>query len=208
MLDLKNTSLANLNHTELEDLCKSCNLCSLAKNRTNTVFSSGPIPAKIMAIGEAPGEEENLQGKPFVGEAGLLLEKIFDSINIKLREDLYITNLLKCHPPDNRTPLPEEIKSCRNYLLAQIQLVQPKIIILIGNSAFQNILQVKTSISNARGNWYKIKVNYMSEDLYLMPVFHPSYLLQNSSKKPDSPKWLTWQDFKEIKAALDFYKNK
>ena len=134
-----------------------------------------------------------------------MLSKIFESVEIDRESQVYITNVVKCRPPGNRTPLPTEIESCKPYFLRQIQLVQPKILILIGTPALKTILEEVLTISKVRGKWYRAKVSYMDEDLFIMPIFHPSYLLRNQSREKGSPKWLTWQDMQEVKAALSFY---
>ncbi|MBT3261719.1 uracil-DNA glycosylase [bacterium] len=200
------TPFDQISLAETAQKCQECSLCPLHKTRHCTVFGCGPENATVLAIGEAPGQEEDLKGLPFVGEAGLLLRKIFASVNINPETEIYITNLLKCRPPSNRKPLPEEITQCQNYLIKQIQTIKPKIIILIGSTSLKALLDKTLSITQTRGNWHQIKVNHLKSPLYLMPVFHPSYLLKNPSNKKGLPKWLTWQDFKEIKAALDFYK--
>jgi DNA polymerase len=158
-----------------------------------------------MIIGEGPGENEDLEGKPFVGKAGQLLTKILESVGINREDDAYIANTVKCRPPENRTPLTSEIDACKEYLIRQIQLVQPKILILLGNPSLKTILGETYTITKSRGSWFKTSVNYMDEELYIMPMFHPSYLLRNASKEKGSPKWLTWKDAQEVKAALEFY---
>tara|TARA_A100001015_G_scaffold233068_1_gene264081 strand:- start:126 stop:749 length:624 start_codon:yes stop_codon:yes gene_type:complete len=206
MLDINlKTPYETLSQESFISKVKNCTSCALHKTRTNVVFGHGPIPCNAMIIGEGPGEQEDLSGKPFVGKSGNLLTKILDSVGINREKDLFIANTVKCRPPGNRTPFQEEITSCKGYLIRQIQLVQPKILILLGAPALKTILEEKLSISKVRGNWYKISVNYMTDPLYIMPIFHPSYLLRNASREVNSPKWHTWQDFKQVKAALDFY---
>jgi len=158
-----------------------------------------------MVIGEGPGEQEDLSGLPFVGKAGQLLTKIFESVGIDREKDAYIANTVKCRPPQNRTPLPTEIEACKPYLIRQIQLVKPRILILLGSPSLKTILEEPLAITQVRGKWFQGKVEYMDEPLYIMPLFHPSYLLRNASRDKGSPKWLTWQDMQEVKAALDFY---
>ena len=156
-------------------------------------------------LGEAPGQQEDEQGKPFVGRSGQLLTKIFESVGIDREKEVFIANTVKCRPPKNRDPKPEEIKACNPFLVRQVQLVQPRILMLLGSPALKTILQESIPISKARGKWYKAQVNYMEEPLYIIPIFHPSYLLRQHSREKNSPKWLTWQDFKEVKSAMDFY---
>jgi uracil-DNA glycosylase len=206
MFDINNKNdCSGLTFQELSDKCLTCTNCSLNETRTTVVFGTGPVPCNLMVIGEGPGEQEDSQGKPFVGNAGQLLTKILGAVGINRENDLYITNIVKCRPPQNRNPFPEEIESCRNYLVQQINLIKPKIIILLGSPALKTILGAELGITRERGKWFTLKVDYMDDLLYLMPAFHPSYLLRNESKAKGSPKWLTWQDMKEVKAALDFY---
>lgn len=192
---------------EFKHTVLTCEQCDLCKTRTQVVFGEGPIPSNIMIIGEGPGEQEDIEGRPFIGRAGQLLSKILESVGIDRKEDCYIANIVKCRPPNNRTPLKEEIDACKGYLIKQIQLVRPKIVLLLGTPALKTILEETLTISKARGKWYKTTVDYMEDPLYIMPLFHPSYLLRNPSKDEGAPKWLTWQDMKEIKATLDFYKS-
>lgn len=208
MLDLfQKTPYDILTYPELETLCKQCTLCDLCKTRTQVVVGHGKVPSHVMVIGEGPGEQEDLHGKPFIGKAGQLLTQIFESVGINREEETYITNVVKCRPPENRTPHPAETLACKPYLIRQIQLVQPKILILLGAPSLKTVLEESQSISKVRGQWYKVPTPYMEELLYIMPMFHPSFLLRNQSKEKGSPKWLTWQDMKEVKAALDYYKN-
>ena len=205
MIDFnKITSYDDLNHEDLEKHAKNCESCELFADRQNVVFYSGNTNANLMLVGEGPGQQEDEQGVPFVGRSGKLLTKILESVEIN-RDDIYIANTVKCRPPNNRTPLPNEMDVCRDYLVRQVQIVQPKIICLLGTAAMKSILGPTESITKIRGKWITTSVDYMDEDLYLMPIFHPSYLLRNSSKEKGAPKWLTWQDMKEVKAALSFY---
>ena len=178
--------------------CLVCNKCELAKSRTKIVFSDGIPNNKLMLIGEAPGYWEDQKGKPFVGKAGQLLDKIFECVGLSRDKDVYICNTLKCRPPNNRNPLPEEKLACKEYLDAQIKILKPKIIIVCGNIALNSMLPDVSGITRARGKWYDGP--YGSK---MIPIFHPSYLLRNDSRKKGSPKWLTWQDIKEIKLAYD-----
>ena len=194
--------------TSLDDLnleANNCHQCVLAKTRNKVVFGKGSKNSNILIIGEAPGKEEDLTAEPFVGRAGKLLTEILLSIKLT-RDDVYITNTVKCRPPNNRTPEQAEIDACKAYLIRQIQLVQPKILLLLGTPSLKTILEESLTITKVRGTWYKATVNYMDEPLYIMPLFHPSYLLRNSSKEKGKPKWLTWQDMKEVASALQFYK--
>jgi DNA polymerase len=155
-----------------------------------------------MIIGEGPGAQEDEQGLPFVGKAGQLLTKILESVDINRETDVYIANTVKCRPPNNRDPLPAEVNACQDYLIRQIQVIQPRILLLLGAPSLKNVLGPDHKISKVRGQWFKANVEYMDEPLYIMPLFHPAYLLRNQSRNEGSPKWLTWQDMKEVKAAL------
>ena len=189
----------------LKDICLSCEKCPLSKERTQVVFGTGPQDADLMIVGEGPGEQEDISGQPFVGRAGKLLNKILESVGINRETDAFVSNIVKCRPPGNRNPETEEVSSCQDYLIRQIQLIQPKLLLLLGSPALKSFFPDSPSISKVRGKWIPVEVNYSESPLYIMPAFHPSYLLRQSSKEAGSPKWLTWQDFKELKAALDFH---
>lgn len=151
-----------------------------------------------MIIGEGPGAKEDESGLPFVGRAGQMLSKILEKGNIDRQSETYICNIVKCRPPANRVPTVDEAAACRPYLEAQIDFVKPKLIILAGATAVAGVLRVKEPISKIRGKWFEYR-----NGAKVMPVFHPSYLLRNDSKEVGSPKWLMWQDIKEVRAALD-----
>lgn len=180
--------------------CSVCEKCALSRTRHHIVFSDGVPNPKLMLIGEAPGYNEDMQGKPFVGKAGQLLDRIFASVGFS-RKDIYICNTIKCRPPENRNPLPEEKDACWDYLKAQIDIIQPKIILLCGNVAVQSILGNVGGITKVRGKWFK--GGEIVHGAKLMPIFHPSYLLRNDSREKGSPKWLMWQDIQEIRNAYD-----
>jgi DNA polymerase len=158
-----------------------------------------------MIVGEAPGEQEDLQGVPFVGKAGQLLTKMLEAVGIDRESQVYIANTVKCRPPQNRTPLASEMTACKPFLIRQIQLIQPRVMVLLGSPALKTILEELAPISQVRGKWVQATVPYMDEPLYIMPMFHPSYLLRNQSREKGSPKWLSWQDMQEVRQALDFY---
>ena len=200
------TEFDTLDYPALESTCKTCTRCELSETRTNVVVGSGPVPCDIMIIGEGPGEQEDLEGKPFIGKAGKLLTKILESVGINRDTEVYIANTVKCRPPKNRTPFTKEIEACKPYLIRQIQCVKPKILLCLGAPSLKTVLEEQLPISKVRGNWYKAPVNYMEDNLYIMPMFHPSYLLRNQSSKKESPKWYTWQDIQEVKLALTYYK--
>ena len=185
----------------IHNKCSVCEKCVLSKSRHHVVFSDGKPNSKLMLIGEAPGYNEDMQGKPFVGKAGQLLDKIFASVGLYRNEHVYICNTIKCRPPENRNPLPEEKEACREYLKAQIDIIQPKIILLCGNVAVQSILGNVGGITHIRGKWFD--GGEIVHGAKLMPIFHPSYLLRNDSREKGSPKWLMWQDIQEIKRVYD-----
>lgn len=187
--------------TQLEKVrqkCLHCDKCSLCKTKTNTVFSAGVPNSKIMLIGEAPGYYEDIQGEPFVGKAGLLLDKILGCVGFSRKENIYICNTLKCRPPENRDPLPEEKTACSEYLNAQIDILKPRIILLCGKVAAYSFIDTTLGITKLRGKWYE-GPNFSK----MMPIFHPSYLLRNDSREKGSPKWLMWQDIKEVRKVYD-----
>jgi DNA polymerase len=176
---------------ELENMVLNCHLCNLSKSRNKVVFGEGNPSSKIMFIGEAPGREEDLQGKPFVGRSGELLTKMIENVLDIKREEVYITNVVKCRPSQNRDPEIEEVESCKPYLLKQIEIINPKIIVTIGRIAFRYLLNNETPITKARGNLYDFK------GIKVIPTFHPSYLLRNPSKKKEA-----FIDLKFIKEFL------
>lgn len=178
--------------------CLKCQRCSLAQTRTNSVFSDGIPNSKLMLIGEAPGANEDMQGKPFVGRAGQLLDKIFESVGLSREKDVYICNTLKCRPPENRDPLPSEKEACRSYLEAQLSLLKPRLILLCGRVALTSFLPEVASISKVRGKWFDGPFGSK-----MMPIFHPSYLLRNPNHTPGSPKALMWEDIQEVKRAYE-----
>ena len=178
--------------------CAACQKCGLCQTRTKSVFSGGVPNNKLMLIGEAPGFFEDQQGEPFVGKAGQLLDKIFESVGLSRQKDIYICNTIKCRPPNNRDPLPEEKNACREYLDAQLDILRPKIILLCGKVALKSFIDTDLGITKVRGQWFD-----GPNDAKMMPIFHPSYLLRNAQKTVGSPKWLMWQDIQEIKRVYD-----
>ena len=191
-------------YEELENIyqkCLSCHKCGLGDTRHNIVFSDGIPNPKLMLIGEAPGFYEDKEGKPFVGKAGQLLDKIFESVGLTRKRDVYICNTVKCRPPENRNPEPQEKEACWEFFKAQMDIIQPKIILLCGNVAVQSILGNIGGITKIRGKWFS--GGDIVHGAKLMPIFHPSYLLRNDSREKGSPKWLMWQDIQEIKREYD-----
>ncbi len=180
-----------LNLFEIEDLKKevlSCIKCSLAQGRTNVVFGEGNLQAKLMCIGEGPGRDEDLQGRPFVGKSGQLLDKILAACGFSRAENVFIANIVKCRPPNNRAPLPEEKAQCSPYLMKQIELINPKIIVLLGATAL-SLIDDSYKITRIRGQWL------LWRGYWVMPTYHPAALLRNPSLKVE-----TWEDFKKVVA--------
>lgn len=177
----------------------ACTRCALHMGRTHSVFSDGNPAAPLMLIGEGPGQNEDETGIPFVGKAGQLLTQILASVRIDRKSDIYICNVVKCRPPQNRAPEPDEMDACFSYLKAQIDFVRPKIMLLAGATAMRGVLGLKIGITKVRGQWFDTPY-YGAK---AMPIFHPSYLLRNQSKEKGSPKWLMWQDIQEVRRMLD-----
>ena len=192
------TEQENKELDKIKEKCLLCQKCPLSKTRTNIVFSGGIPNHKMMLIGEAPGFYEDQKGEPFVGKAGQLLDKILASVGFSRNEHLYICNTLKCRPPENRDPLPEEKEACKEYLEAQINILKPRIILLCGRVAVQSMLDTKQGIIKIRGKWFE-GPNFSK----MMPIYHPSYLLRNDSREKGSPKWQMWQDIQEIRRVYD-----
>lgn len=182
---------------KIKEVALTCTSCALSEKRTQVVFSDGNHTAPIMIVGEGPGENEDKTGIPFVGKAGQLLTKILESVQISREHDIYIANVVKCRPPENRVPLNEEVEACSFYLKKQIELSKASIILLTGATAMKAILNQTAPISKVRGEWIQWKGRWV------MPIFHPSYLLRNSSREVGAPKWLMWQDIKKVKAKLN-----
>ncbi|MEJ7860170.1 MAG: uracil-DNA glycosylase [Pyrinomonadaceae bacterium] len=169
----------------------NCTRCTLCESRTKIVHSDGNREANLMFVGEAPGANEDAEGRPFVGKAGQLLNKIIESIGLK-REDVFIGNVNRCRPPQNRQPTPLEAATCKPFLLREISVVRPKVIVVLGNTATQNLLGTKVGITKLRGefqDYFGVKV---------MPTFHPAYLLRDPSKKRE-----TWEDMKKVRDFLN-----
>ena len=166
------------NWEQLEETAKECKKCKLCQNRNNVVFGTGNRQASLMFIGEGPGADEDLQGTPFVGKAGKLMNMAFEAIGLK-REEVYIANIVKCRRPGNRNPQDDEANACLDYLRNQVILVKPKIIVLLGSVALKNILGKEYGITASRGKWIERK------GILYMPTWHPAALLRDESKKID-----------------------
>jgi len=176
---------------ELRREMLACHKCPLGKTRTNLVFGVGNPMANLMFVGEAPGRDEDLQGEPFVGRAGQLLTKIIEAIGLK-RSEVYIANVLKCRPPGNRNPLPEEIVLCMPYLIKQIEIIQPKVLCALGTFAAQTLLNTKAPVGTLRGKFHDYK------GIPMMVTFHPAYLLRNPNDKAK-----VWDDMKKVRDYLN-----
>jgi uracil-DNA glycosylase len=173
------------------DLGSDCSRCKLhTLGRRQVVFGVGNPNADLMFVGEAPGADEDVQGEPFVGRAGQLLTKIIEAIDMK-REDVYIANVIKCRPPQNRNPEPDEVEQCEPFLFRQIATIKPKVIVALGKFAAQSLLKTSEPITRIRGREYKYR------DAILMPTYHPAYLLRNPSSKRE-----VWEDMKRVRAIL------
>ncbi len=180
-----------MNWTEFEEKCLACQKCPLHKTRTNIVIGRGNPSASLMFVGEAPGQTEDEQGKPFVGLAGQLLDKYLTALDFK-EDDYYICNILKCRPPMNRNPLPEEVEVCMELLRAQTRLVKPKIIVCLGKVAASALIEPDFRITQDHGKWFK-KGNFM-----MCAVYHPSALLRDPSKRE-----VTYTDLENVKTMLE-----
>lgn len=181
-------------YSNLDDIKKelgNCERCQLSGMRNNIVFGEGNPKAELMFVGEGPGEEEDKTGRPFVGKAGQLLTKIIEAMGLK-RDDVYIANIVKCRPPGNRAPVDEEIIKCSPYLMGQISVIKPKVIVALGSPATCTLFNKKIKISLVRGEFYDW--NY---GIKLMPTFHPAYLLRNPKDKG-----LVWEDMKKVMSFL------
>jgi uracil-DNA glycosylase len=180
----------SMNLDQLKEEVLQCKECDLSRTRTNVVFGSGNPKAALMFIGEAPGRDEDMQGLPFVGRAGQLLTKIIEAMGFK-RQDVYIANILKCRPPENRAPLPTEILACADNVKRQVELIKPRIICTLGKFASQTLLRTDVPITSLRGKFHEYN------GIRVMPTFHPAYLLRNPQDKR-----LVWEDMKKIKKEL------
>jgi len=176
----------------LRKMVEQCHLCDLSKSRHKVVFGEGDPHARLMFIGEGPGATEDSTGRPFVGRAGELLTRMIENVLHLRREQVYIANVVKCRPPGNRVPTPTEAFTCRPYLLKQIELIRPKIIMTLGATAYRYLTNDETPISRVRGHIIR------TPDYLLVPTFHPSYLLRNPSAKKEA-----WEDLLKVKELLE-----
>lgn len=180
-----------MNLNDINSKCKDCKKCPLWETRTNVVFGKGNENAKVMFVGEAPGEDEDLQGIPFVGRAGKLLDKYFLAVGIN-KEDVYIANILKCRPPKNRDPKPDEEDSCMDYLRDQVRVIKPKMIVCLGRIAAMRLISPDYKITQEHGKWIQ-KGNFL-----ITAVYHPAALLRDPRKNPEM-----LEDMMDIKEKID-----
>ena len=183
----QNSKLLAELHAEIGD----CQKCKLGKTRTNLVFGVGNPDADIVFVGEGPGRDEDLKGEPFVGRAGQLLTDIITKGMKMRREDVYICNVVKCRPPENRNPEPDEIEACEPFLIKQLEIIRPEVIVALGTFAAKTLLKTELPISKLRGKFHDYK------GIKVMPTFHPSYLLRNPDAKKD-----VWEDIKMVMAEI------
>ena len=174
----------------IRDDLGECTRCGLCRNRTNIVFGVGDPNARLVFVGEGPGADEDLKGEPFVGRAGQLLTRIIESMGLE-RKDVYIANVVKCRPPENRTPLPDEIATCSPFLFQQMAAIRPRVIVCLGTPAAQTVLGTRDTITRIRGTFQDIG------GIRVMPTFHPAYLLRNPAAKRE-----VWDDMKKVMAEL------
>nr|WP_157863146.1 uracil-DNA glycosylase [Desulfofarcimen acetoxidans] len=177
---------------DLKEKCLQCTGCALSEKRTNVVFGEGYIGAGIMFIGEGPGQQEDEQGRPFVGRAGVLLDKMLDAIGLSRHTNAMICNVVKCRPPGNRVPDRQEAAACLPFLRAQVAIIKPRIIVCLGATAVKHVLDTVSGITQIRGQWYEKKGYWM------IATFHPAALLRDPAKKV-----LVWEDLKAIRAKYD-----
>jgi len=178
----------------IEQEMLQCRLCALADTRKNVVPGEGNIKTDLMFVGEAPGRDEDVQGRPFVGRAGQLLTKIINAMKFQ-RNEVYITNIVKCRPPNNRNPHKEEMDSCKDYLLRQIELIRPKVIVTLGRVAASFFIQTSLGMTALRGDFYEF------QGVKVMPTFHPSYLIRNEGNR--ILRKMVWEDMQKVMVFLD-----
>jgi DNA polymerase len=184
------------NLVDLERCLQGCLACPLGAGRLRFVFGEGSATARLMFIGEGPGRDEDLQGRPFVGKAGELLDKMIGALGLQ-RADVYIANVVKCRPPDNRTPTPQEAQRCLGYLRRQIELIRPGVIVTLGATPLRELLGVETGITRIRGQWQRLE---MLEGIPVMPTFHPAYVLRQYTQEV---RRAVWSDLQAAKAWID-----
>ena len=183
--------MAMLNWQELEQACMSCRKCALCQERTNVVFGVGPRDAEVLFIGEGPGENEDLQGEPFVGRGGKLLDEMLEIIDLSREKNIYIANMVKCRPPKNRDPLNTEQDACIDYLRNQVALIKPKIIVCLGRIAAMRVIKPDFKISQEHGQWFE------KNGVWTTAFFHPAALLRDPRRKPEA-----FEDLKALQAKI------
>lgn len=176
---------------ELKDACKLCTKCGLCEDRTNVVFGVGVKDAEVMFIGEGPGENEDLQGEPFVGRAGKLLDKMLEAVDLSRDKNIYIANMVKCRPPKNRDPKPEETELCMDWLRNQVKLMRPKIIVCLGRIAAAKLIKEDIKITKEHGQWFE------KNGTLMMAMLHPAALLRDPRKKPEA-----FEDFLKLQEKI------
>ena len=176
---------------EFRQIVIACEKCRLSKSRTQVVYGVGNPNADLMFVGEAPGRDEDIQGEPFVGRAGQLLTDIIKAMHLT-RDDVYIANVVKCRPPENRNPEQDELDACRPHIRRQVEIIQPRVIVTLGRFALQSLTEKAFAISDVRGKW----LDY--NGIRLMPTYHPAYLLRTPSAKKE-----VWEDMKKVMAELE-----
>ena len=182
---------------DLQAAIQGCLKCALGPGRIHFVFGEGNPAADLMFIGEGPGRDEDLQGRPFVGKAGELLDKMIGALGLS-RAEVYIANVVKCHPPDNRTPFPEEAEACLGYLRRQIELIQPKVIVTLGATPLRELVGLKEGITKVRGQWQRVEV--AGRAIPVMPTFHPAYVLRQYT---EVVRRAVWSDLQAAKEEVD-----
>jgi DNA polymerase len=187
-------SLEDKARISLRERILSCQKCQLSQGRKNAVPGEGNLGTKLIFVGEAPGRDEDIQGRPFVGRAGQLLTKIIHAMKFK-REEVYITNIVKCRPPENRNPQKQEIEMCQDYLREQLEMIKPKVIVTLGKVATDSFVQSKMGMTALRGHFYEY--NYIK----VMPTFHPSYIIRNEGNNKGIKK-MVWEDMQQVMAFL------
>ena len=180
-----------LNWKELEEQCLRCQKCALADTRTNVVFGVGSKTAEVMFIGEGPGENEDLQGEPFVGRAGQLLDDMLEIIDLSRKSNIYIANIVKCRPPQNRAPLNTEQDACITHLRSQVALIRPKIIVCLGRIAAMRIIKEDFKITQEHGQWFE------RSGVHMMAMFHPAAILRDPRRRPEA-----FMDLKTLEAKI------
>lgn len=183
--------MSMLNWDELESQCMSCRKCPLCQERSNVVFGVGPRDAEVLFIGEGPGENEDLQGEPFVGRAGKLLDEMLEIIDLSRTKNIYIANMVKCRPPKNRDPLNTEQDACMDWLRNQVALLRPKIIVCLGRISAMRIIKEDFKITQEHGQWFE------KNGTLMMALFHPAALLRDPRRKPE-----TFDDLKTLQAKI------